>query len=172
VGGRARLTASWPANRREAETQPMRHARRRPRPCRRHRARCDYRMDGPARAPIPNLNVVVVAVTTKDCCRCGNDYKRTREGPVPLATAAAAVTAATWCGPLSRRSWERCRWGMAEQIASPGRPGLPPDHRVEGPGLLRPARRPGSFVMVGATMTKEGVTKNGTTRPPLTRADA
>jgi hypothetical protein len=58
-------------------------------------------MDGPARAPIPNLNVVVVAVTTKDCCRCGNDYKRTREGPVPLATAAAAVTAATWCGSLS-----------------------------------------------------------------------
>src|SRR5215471_13380747 len=44
----------------------------------------------------------------------------------------------------------------------------PPDRRVDGPALLRPVRRPGSFVMVGATMTEEGVVTNGTIpRPPM-----
>jgi hypothetical protein len=36
----------------------------------------------------------------------------------------------------------------------------------------RTARRPGSFVMVGATMSQEGVVEKGTIPPPLTRADA
>jgi hypothetical protein len=49
----------------------------------------------PARAFARDLNVVVVAATTKECRRCGNDDKRTREGSVPPATAAAAVTAVT-----------------------------------------------------------------------------
>src|SRR5215467_8691741 len=48
-----------------------------------------------------------------------------------------------------------CRWGVAEQNPRPGRPGLPPDRRVDGPAFLRPARRPGSFVMGGAPTTKE-----------------
>jgi len=36
--------------------------------------------------------------------------------------------------------------GVAEQIPRPRRPGPPADRRVAGPALLRPARRPGSFV--------------------------
>src|SRR5215472_15151181 len=68
----------------------------------------------------------------------------------PARPARAAPSAAGW---MIMAIWPLGHGGTnpPARLAWP-----PPDRRVDGPALLRPARRPGSFVMVGATMTEEG----------------
>jgi hypothetical protein len=92
-----------------------------------------HRVGGPARAFARDMNVVVVAATTEECRRCGNDDKCTREGSVPRATAAAAVTAVTWV--LASLLDDHGTTAPGEKIKirklRSRRPRRPPGHRVD-----------------------------------------